>query len=100
MSLAVVVRKCVHGAYRAKPKVCLSVFGVMEFPLKMGGGTPAACSFPGENARSWEALGEARQGKSSLKAGALCTALSGWRWHGGQDTHRELRAPLLPRKQK
>ena len=22
--------------------------------------TPAACSFPGENARSWEALGEAR----------------------------------------
>ena len=21
---------------------------------------PAACSFPGENARSWEALGEAR----------------------------------------
>ena len=32
------VRKCVHGAYRAKPKVSLSVFGVMEFPLKMGGG--------------------------------------------------------------
>ena len=24
--------------------------------------TPAACSFPGENARSWEALGEARPG--------------------------------------
>ena len=28
--------------------------------------TPAACSFPGENARSWEALGEARPGQSSL----------------------------------
>ena len=32
---------------------------------------PAACSFPGENARSWEALGEARPGQSSLSAGAL-----------------------------
>ena len=30
---------------------------------------PAACSFPGENARSWEALGEARPGQSSLSAG-------------------------------
>ena len=29
------------------------------------------CSFPGENARSWEALGEARPGQSSLSAGAL-----------------------------
>ena len=27
---------------------------------------PAACSFPGENARSWEAPGEARPGQSSL----------------------------------
>ena len=33
--------------------------------------TPAACSFPGENARSWEALGEARPGQSSLSAGAV-----------------------------
>ena len=33
--------------------------------------TPAACSFPGENARSWEALGEARPGQGSLSAGAL-----------------------------
>ena len=33
--------------------------------------TPAACSFPGENARSGEALGEARPGQSSLSAGAL-----------------------------
>ena len=32
---------------------------------------PAACSFPGENARSWEALGEARPGQSSLSAGCL-----------------------------
>ena len=32
---------------------------------------PAACSFPGENARSWGALGEARPGQSSLSAGAL-----------------------------
>ena len=29
------------------------------------------CSFPGENARSWEALGEARPGQSSLSSGAL-----------------------------
>ena len=28
-------------------------------------------AFPGENARSWEALGEARPGQSSLSAGAL-----------------------------
>ena len=33
--------------------------------------TPAACSFPGEKARSWEALGEARPGQSSLSAGAM-----------------------------
>ena len=33
--------------------------------------TPAAFSCPGENARSWEALGEARPGQSSLSAGAL-----------------------------
>ena len=33
--------------------------------------TPAACSFPGEKARSWGALGEARPGQSSLSAGAL-----------------------------
>ena len=32
---------------------------------------PAACSFPGEKARSWEALGEARPGQSSISAGAL-----------------------------
>ena len=32
--------------------------------------TPAACSFPGENATSWEALGEARPGQSSLSDGA------------------------------
>ena len=30
-----------------------------------------ACSFPGENASSWGALGEARPGQSSLSAGAL-----------------------------
>ena len=34
-------------------------------------GTPAACSFPGEKARRWGALGEARPGQSSLSAGAL-----------------------------
>ena len=33
--------------------------------------TPAACSFPGEKARSWGALGEARPGQSSLSAAAL-----------------------------
>ena len=31
----------------------------------------AICSCPGENARSWGALGEARPGQSSLSAGAL-----------------------------
>ena len=31
----------------------------------------AVSSFPGENARSWGALGEARPGQSSLSAGAL-----------------------------
>ena len=40
-------------------------------PHHLGAHTPAACSFPGENARSWEALGEARPGQSSLSAGAL-----------------------------
>ena len=35
----------------------------MEKPLKH--------RHPGENARSWEALGEARPGQSSLSAGAL-----------------------------
>lgn len=38
MSLVVLVRKCVHGTYRAKPKFSFSVFGVIEFPLKMGAG--------------------------------------------------------------
>ena len=38
-------------------------------PKKIKSDTPAACSFPGENARSWEALGEARPGQSSLSAG-------------------------------
>ena len=33
---------------------------------------PAACSCPGENARSWEALGGARPGQSSLSAGSSC----------------------------
>ena len=32
---------------------------------------PSDCSFPGENARSWGALGDARPGQSSLSAGAL-----------------------------
>ena len=48
--------------------------------------TPAACSFPGENARSWEALGEARPGQSSLSAGALRTMVS-------ESHHEALAAP-------
>ena len=32
-----------------------------------GQSTPADCSFPGENARSWEALGEARPSQNSHK---------------------------------
>lgn len=35
MSLVVVVRKCVHGTYKVKAKFSFSVFGVIEFPLKM-----------------------------------------------------------------
>ena len=34
--------------------------------------TPAACSFPGENARSWEALGEARPGLPTLYFHPVC----------------------------
>ena len=30
--------------------------------MKPGSHTPAACSFPGENARSWGALGEEKSG--------------------------------------
>ena len=44
------------------------------------GGAPAACSFPGENARSWEALGEARPGQSSLSAGALLSRAWAQSW--------------------
>ena len=29
------VRKCVHGIYKVKAKFSFSVFGVIEFPLKM-----------------------------------------------------------------
>ena len=36
---------------------------------------PAACSFPGENARSWGALGEARPGQSGAEAVRLQTHL-------------------------
>ena len=39
--------------------------------------TPAACSFPGENARSWEALGEARPGQRSVGVWETCLA-PGW----------------------
>ena len=38
--------------------------------------TPAACSFPGEKARSWGALGEAHPGQSSLSAGPVAPALA------------------------
>ena len=47
---------------------------------------------PGEVARSWEALGEARPGQSSLSAGALryrlCDA-SAFLWHGGTPSDGE-----------
>ena len=47
--------------------------------------TPAACSFPGENARSWGALGEARPGQSSLSAMGLVhwDDPEGWYGKGG-----------------
>src|SRR5574340_575032 len=44
----------------------------MRPPTTHGSHTPAACSFPGANARSWAGLGEARPAQSSLSAGALC----------------------------
>ena len=47
----------------------MEVAGPLGTPLGLD--TPAACSFPGEKARSWGALGEARPGQSSLSAGAL-----------------------------
>ena len=50
------------------------------------GTSPAACSFPGENARSWEALGEARPGQSSLSAGAV--RYRAWA-HAGKDLRQE-----------
>ena len=43
------------------------------------GGTPGSL-FPGENARSWEALGEARPGQSSPSAGALRYRAWGQSW--------------------
>ena len=41
--------------------------------------TPAACSFPGENARSWGALGEARPGQSSQGQVTLGTTFRRYR---------------------
>ena len=45
-------------------------------PLKLG---CRLLSSPSENARSWEALGKARPGQSSLSAGALPNPLQ-WIW--------------------
>ena len=36
------------------------------------------CSSPGENARSWEALGEARPGQSSLSAALPLDSAAAW----------------------
>ena len=56
-----------------EPRPCLWNFYLLSTSGGLGQEklTPAACSFPGENARSWEALGESRPGQSSLSAGAL-----------------------------
>ena len=64
--------------------------------LRHGG---AACSFPGENARSWEALGEARPGQSSLSAGALRSRASATRTARSSPTsflHLGVRLPPSP----
>ena len=43
-------------------KFHLELKSEMHIKHPRGNVTPAACSFPSENARSWEALGEARPG--------------------------------------
>ena len=57
--------------------------------------TPAACSFPGENARSWEALGEARplQGAAALRGRAGQAVLP----HGpAQHLRPQAASPVYP----
>ncbi|CAD7006720.1 unnamed protein product, partial [Ceratitis capitata] len=56
-----------------------------------GSHTPAACSFPGANARSWAGLGEARPAQSSLSAGALCYRAWAQSWSSaGVEAHSVL----------
>ena len=62
--------------------------------------TPAACSFPGENARSWEALGEARRRHSRVTTGISAFPL-GWPWEAQSSPQvaresRGLRSGLPP----
>ena len=47
------------------PQAPLSIHGIFQARVLEWG------AIAGENARSWEALGEARPGQSSLSAGAL-----------------------------
>ena len=64
-----------HHSSKVSILRCSAFFTVqLSHPYMTTGKTialTAACSCPGENARSWEALGEARPGQSSLSAGAL-----------------------------
>ena len=46
------------------------IWGNQGHRTEQGRSAPAACSCPGEKARSWGALGEARPGQSSLSAGS------------------------------
>ena len=62
-------RGCQHPPKSPWREFRLSIRAFLNFSLSFS--APAACSFPGENARSWGALGEARPGQSSLSAGAL-----------------------------
>ena len=56
-----------------------------------GSHTPADCSFPGANARSWAGLGEARPAQSSLSAGALCYRAWAQSWSSaGVEAHSVL----------
>ena len=56
-----------------------------------GSHTPAACSFPGANARSRAGLGEARLAQSSLSAGALCYRAWAQSWSSaGVEAHSVL----------
>ena len=63
---------------------------------------PAACSFPGENARSWEALGEARPGQSTPPERDRRGDSPAWSGRGSRPSPRPARGAgtLIPSTQR